>query len=167
MIESYIKIFDFDFYRKMKRILQDIQREKEEEEQQKEAEKKRKIEEEKEKKEEERQLELESFKQYVLEKLNEYSDITKYMKKSMIKAAQKGEDKIHLIQLPDRDPDLFPDCSGVGGFITHDEDSCSYVEFIADVINETLDKNIFDIKLEYMGVFNAEGCIDIMVKFKV
>jgi len=137
----------------MKRLLQEIQFEKEK------------------KDEEERQLEikhqlkLDSLKQLILDALQEHDDFNKYIKNKMIKAAKENRDTIYLITLPERDPTLFPDCKG-SKISQHTEDNCYYVTFIADVFNELLDKNLFDIKLEYIGRPCA-GCMDIYVKFTI
>jgi hypothetical protein len=135
----------------MKRLLQEIQFEKEK------------------KDEEERQLEikhqlkLDSLKQLILDALQEHDDFNKYIKNKMIKAAKENRDTIYLITLPEHDPDLFPECNG-SKISKHTEDNCDYMRFIANVFNEILDKNVFNIKLEYHG-WASGGCMDIYVKF--
>jgi hypothetical protein len=131
----------------MKRLLQEIQLEKEEEEQQKEAEEKRQL------------------KQLILDSVQEYDSFDEFMQKEITEAAKENRDTIYLITLPERDPTLFPDCKG-SKISQHTEDNCYYVTFIADVFNELLDKNLFDIKLEYIGRPCA-GCMDIYVKFTI
>jgi hypothetical protein len=101
---------------------------------------------EKEAKKEEKQLIF--FKQYVLNVLGLNCVLLKDM---ILNAVEEDKKKFLLITLP-YDKEVFPDCAGINNNdLTHEETSCQFIRFIAKMMDQTLDKQVFDITLNYIG----------------
>jgi hypothetical protein len=147
----------------MKRILEDIQLEKNGD-----IQKEKKARELAEKKDHALKIASLKLKSCILDKLLEHDNINEYIKNAMIEAAKEDKDEIPLITLPKPNPNLFPICSSSKKTSNHTKNkNCDYITFIGDIIDEVLNKNIFDIKLEYIGDLDVIGNMNISVKFKI
>jgi hypothetical protein len=79
------------------------------------------------------------------------------LKQQIIDAVEKKVYTIYLLTLDGTiDTNLFPSCKCYYQS-SHDENSCDYVKFIAKTINDTLDKQHFDIKIKYFGRFDGKN----------
>jgi hypothetical protein len=150
----------------MRKIIEELTRVKKEQQEAIAQEKEAKERATKQEKEEKEQKEKDIIKKHILNALGSNDD---FMKQLIIDAVKDDKKEFFLLTVPDRDENLFPQCAGIfSGTSSHDEGSCQYIDFIAKVLNDAINKQVFDITLGFIGKPDTDNSrMNIFVKFSL